>query len=103
MTQTISRNASVSVSATSTQAANKVMGGYVRTQIIITNMSAAAIVTITKGIMPAVAGSGIRLPPNGSYLESSDSFFRCWQDEIQVVADAAGTVAVVEQLEPARV
>jgi len=97
--ETISRSASVTVGATSAQAAAKVIGGYKRTQIILTNTSAAAVVTITKGINAAVAGYGIRLPPNGSYLESSDSGFTCWQEEFQVVADAAGTVAVVEQLE----
>jgi len=99
MTIPISRNASVTVSATSTQALAKVMGGYKRTQIVITNTSATAVVTIAKGLVAAVAGSGIRLPPNGNYWESSDSGFTCWQEEVQVIADGAGTVAVVEQLE----
>jgi len=94
----MSRNSSVSVSATSVQACNKVLGGYKRIQLIITNTSAAAVVTITKGSNAAIAGAGVRLPPNGSYLESTDSAFICWQDEIQAVADAAGTIAVVETL-----
>jgi len=94
----LSRSGSVSVSATSTQACGKVMGGFQRMQLIITNTSATATVTISKGLNPAVASSGIKLPPNGSYLESTDSGFICWQDEVQVVADAAGTVAVVETL-----
>lgn len=94
----LSRSGSVSVSASSVQACNKVQGGFRRMQLIITNTSAAAVVTISKGLNAAVAGSGIRLPPNGSYLESTDSGFICWQDEIQAVADAAGTIAVVETL-----
>ena len=95
----LSRSSSVSVSAISTQACNKVMGGYKRTQLIITNTSAAAVVTISKGSNAAIAGAGVRLPPNGSYLESTDGGFLCWQEEVQIVADAAGTVAVVETLQ----
>jgi len=94
----MSRSGSVSVSATSTQACNRVLGGYRRIQLIITNTSAAAVVTLSKGLNAAVASAGIRLPPNGSYLESTDSGFVCWQEEIQAVADAAGTIAVVETL-----
>ena len=94
----ISRSGSVVVSATTTQACNRVVGGYTRTQLIITNTSAAAVVTITKGMNAAVAGEGIRLSPGSSYLESTDSGFLCWQEELQVVADAAGTIAVVETL-----
>ena len=95
----ISRNSSVTIGATSTQAVDKVSGGYRRIQLVITNTSAAAVATISKGGTAAVAGYGIRLPPNGSYLESTDSGFTCWQEQIQVIADAAGTVAVVETLE----
>jgi len=98
----ISRSASVTIGTATAQALEKVMGGYKRVQLVITNTSAAAVATITKGVTAAVAGSGIRLPPNGSYLESTDSGFTCWQDEIQVIADAAGTVAVVETLESVR-
>ena len=95
----ISRSSSVTISGTSTQACSKVMGGFKRIQLIITNTSAAAVATLTKGLNPAVAGYGIRLPPNAAYLESSDNGFQCWQDEIQVIGDAAGTVAVVETLQ----
>ena len=94
----ISRSGSVAVSATTAQVCNKVVGGFFRTQLIITNTSAAAVVTITKGMNAAIAGEGIRLSPGSSYLESTDSGFLCWQDEIQAVADAAGTVSVVETL-----
>jgi hypothetical protein len=94
----ISRSGSVAVSTANVQACDKVIGGWRRTQLIITNTSAAAVVTISKGLNAAVAGSGIRLPPNGAYLESTDSGFMCWQDCFQVIADAAGTIAVVETL-----
>jgi len=94
------RNASVTISTSNAIAAKKVQIGYKRTQLIVTNTSAAAVVTLCKADdQLAVAGAGIRLPPNGSYLESSDSGFTCWQGEVQAIADAAGTIAVVEQLE----
>jgi hypothetical protein len=96
----ICRNGTVTTSTASTQACNKVMNGYRRSQLIITNTSTVAVLTISKGANAAVAGYGIRIPPNGAYFESTDSGFQCWQDEIQVVADAAGSCAVVEQLEP---
>jgi hypothetical protein len=100
MGPSISRNGTVTTSTTSIQACNKVMNGYRRSQVIITNTSTTAVITISKGIVAAVAGSGIRIPPNGAYFESTDSGFMCWQDEIQVVSDVAGSCAVVEQLEP---
>jgi len=99
MGESIAKNSSVTIGATSVRACDCVTIGYKRTQIIITNTSAAAVATIAKGLNPAVAGYGIRLPPNGSYLESTDSGFTCWQGEIQVIADVGGSVAVVEQLE----
>jgi len=95
----ICRSGSVTTSSTSTQACNRVMRGYKRTQLVITNTSTTATVTISKGLLAAIAGYGIRLPPNGAYFESSDGSYTCWQDEIQVISDVAGTVAVVEQLE----
>jgi len=92
------RQSSVTTGTSSTQAANKVMIGWRRSQLIITNTSATAVVTIAFGTAAAVQGAGIRIPPNGSYLESTDGSFECWQDEVQVVSDAAGTVAVVERM-----
>ena len=101
LTVPIVRNSSVAVSTANAIACNKVSGGYKRTQLCITNTSAAAVVTICKGDEQlAVAGAGVRIPPNGAYFESSDSGFTCWQGEVQAIADAVGTVAVVEQLEP---
>jgi hypothetical protein len=98
--QPLARNDSMAVSATSDQMCNVVQGGYKRTMVIITNTSATAVVTVALGDLAAVAGSGIRLPPNGNWWQSSDSGLTCWQGQIQAVADAAGTVGIVEQLEP---
>jgi len=100
--QPIARNGSVTVSTASTLACAIVQGQYKRTMVIITNTSSTANVTLTLGKNAAVAGSGIRLPPNANWWQSSDSGLTCWQDEIQAIADAAGTIAVVEQLEPVK-
>jgi len=91
------RNDSISVSTTSLQVANDRYGK--RTMLSITNTSAAAVITIAKGEVVAVAGAGIRLQPNNVYTESNDSGFRCWQGPIQIVADAAGTIGIVETFE----
>lgn len=96
------RNGTVTTSTSSTQACGVVQGGFKRTMVIITNTSATSVVTIAMGRMAAVQGSGIRLPPNGNWWQSSDSGLTCWQGQIQVVSDAAGSVAVVEQLEPVK-
>jgi hypothetical protein len=93
------QNSSASVSATSTQVLPAVSGSLVRSQLIITNTSAAAVVTIAKGEISATAGAGIRITPGSSYLESTDSGFRCWQGSVQAVADAAGTVAIVQSFQ----
>lgn len=92
------RNESVVVGATSVQCCQKVTGKLRRVQLVIGNTSAAATVTLVLGPNPAVAGAGIRLSPGGQYLESTDSGFQCWNYEVQVIADAAGTVSVVERL-----
>jgi len=59
----IVRNSSVTIAATTTRACMAVMVGYRRTQLIITNTSAAAVATIAKGEQPAVAGylTGLRI------------------------------------------
>jgi hypothetical protein len=67
-----------------------------RTMFVITNTDAAAVVTICKGVAAAEADAGIRLLPSGYYFESNESGFECWQGPIQVIADAGGTVSVVE-------
>jgi len=90
-------NASASVSTTSAEILNK--PNYLRKALIVTNTSSSAVVTLAKGDVAAVAGAGIRLQPNSSYIESTDSGFTCWQGAIQAVADGAGTVAIVETYE----
>jgi len=98
-TISVTQNSSSSVSATSTQVLPAVTGAMQRSQFIITNTSAAAIVTIAKGEVSATAGAGIRLSPGSSYLESTDSGFKCWQGAVQAVADAAGTIAIVQSFQ----
>lgn len=93
------RNQSVSVSTTSTPVSTSTSGALRRQMLLITNTSATAVVTIVKGDVLAVAGAGIRLLPSASYVESTDSGFTCWQGAIQAVADAAGTIAIVEQFD----
>jgi hypothetical protein len=94
------QNSSVSVGVTSVvvmPARNS--PGLERLQLIITNTSATQTITIALGDLPAVAGAGIRLPPNGVYAESTDNKFDCWQDNINAISDAAlGTLAVVERM-----
>jgi len=90
------RNESVSVSATSTQIAPKRPLNLRRTQVIIINTSAAAIVTIAKGEVSAVANNGIRLLPNGSYAEATDGGYTCWNGAIQAISDIAGTISITE-------
>lgn len=70
-----------------------------RTSFIVTNTSALAVVTLSMGVNAAVAGSGIRLTPNGAYIQSTDSGFNSYQGFIQAVSDVAGTIGIVETLE----
>lgn len=92
------RNDLVSVGTSSVTALQPcVAAGLRRTQMIITNSSAAAVVTIAKGDTAAIANKGIPLQPNGTYVEADDSGFRCWQGPVQVIASAAGgQVSVTE-------
>jgi hypothetical protein len=95
----ITQNDTASVSATSSEVLHNVSGDLVRSMLIITNTSAAAVVTLAKGDIVAVAGSGIRLSPGGSYIESTDSGFTCWQGAIQAVSDIAGSLGVCQTFE----
>lgn len=94
-----SQNSSVATGTASAPILPMVTGGVIRTQLILVNTSALAVITIIKGDVAAVQGAGIRLTPNGYYAESSDSGFTCWQGAIQAVSDVAGTVSVVQTLE----
>jgi len=95
-------NTAASIAVTSTNIVPATSTTMIRTMLCITNTSPASIITVSKGDNPAVADQGIRLLPNGSYVESSDSGFMCWQGSIQGIADVAGTVAIVEQFEVRR-
>jgi hypothetical protein len=95
-----SSNATFTTSSTSQQICHALTNGPLkRTQIIITNTSAAAVVTIAKSESVAIAGAGIVLQPNGSYIEATDGGYNCYQKQVQAVSDVAGTLAVVESYE----
>lgn len=94
-----SSQSSVTISATSVEAVPVRAGILKRTQLIVTNTSAAAVATITKGNVVAVSGVGIQLQPNGTYVESTDGGYTCWQGPVQVVGTAAGTISVVESFD----
>jgi hypothetical protein len=91
-----SSQSSVTIGASSVQAIPDRSGILKRTQLVITNTSAASVATITKGNVVAVAGVGIILQPNGTYIESTDGGYVCWQGPVQVVGNGAGTISVVE-------
>lgn len=71
----------------------------VRTQMIITNTSAAATVTIAKQSTAATANAGIPLLPNGTYLEATDGGYICYQGAVQAYGTVAGSVAIVESFD----
>jgi hypothetical protein len=92
-----SRNATVSVSTTSGQITQAITGNMMRTQLIITNTSTTAVVTIAKGDQVAIAGQGVVLQPKSTYVEATDGGYYCYQGTVQAICDAGtGSVAVVE-------
>lgn len=93
---TISRQDSITTSTTSTIVAPT---RYNRKGFYITNTSAAAVVTITKGDVAAVQNSGVVLQPKGSFFEVDGAEFKCWRGAIQVISDVAGSVAIQEDIE----
>lgn len=98
--QQISPSDVKTISTSSSQIIDPLNGtSFKRTQVIFINTSASAIITLNKGDSPAIAGSGIILQPNGSYSESSDSAFKCWQGAWQAIGNGAGTLSIVEQKE----
>jgi hypothetical protein len=93
-------NRTATMSSTSTQILNsltKAPGALKRVAFIITNTSAAAVVTIALQDSAATAGQGVRLQPNGVFSQSTDGGMVCWQGAVQAVSDVAGSVAVMEQ------
>jgi hypothetical protein len=99
MSEQYSNQGTITTSTTSTQAAPDRTGILKRTQLIITNTSAAAVVTIAKGNVAAIQNYGIVLQPNGTYVEATDGGYICWQGPIQAVSNAAGSIAIVESFE----
>lgn len=70
-----------------------------RRQFSITNTSTGGqIISIAlDNFNLAVAGSGIPLQPNQTYIESTDNGYRAWSGNINVIASAAGgTIAFSE-------
>jgi len=98
MTQT-TRNATITLAATTTLISQAVYRPIKRSQIIITNTDAAATIAVQKGSGAAVLGKGIILPPNAVYIESTDSGFQCWQGEFSAVSSGATTISIVEVIE----
>lgn len=94
-----SSNRSVAITTTSSELAPQVIGAVRRTQIIITNTSGTTLTVNKNDTQAAVAGTGILLSQNQSYIESDDGGFRCWQGAWQAVGSANSTVSVVETFE----
>jgi len=95
-----SRTESVAVGTSSVKAADIASPSAKRTQIIIVNTSTTAKITLAKSGNAAVAGAGIVLNPSGTYAESTDGGYKCYQGMINAISDiAGGTIAVTETLE----
>lgn len=97
------KNTEATLSGTSSEIVKAVSSkGLRRTQLIIINTSAAAVVTLRKGSLPVISKQGIILNGgiNAPYLESTDSGFTCWQGAVQAITDGgAGTASIVETFE----
>lgn len=93
------RNYSFTTGATSLLMVNDVPAGMKRTDLIVTNTSAAAVISMARGEAPAINGEGIRLSVNSGWSDSTDSGRKCWQGQIQIISDVAGTVSVSEGYE----
>jgi hypothetical protein len=91
-----SAHKSETITTASKQILPRIIGGLTRTQLIITNTSTTATATITKGETIAVAGQGVVLQPNQSYIEATDGGYICFQGEVQAVGSANGTLSITE-------
>lgn len=95
-----SSNEEANVTTTSAQVVKNtnttMSGSFERTQIIITNTSSTAVITLNKSDYPAVANKGIILQPNQAYIEATDGGFTCWQGQIQAIGNASGTLSIVQ-------
>jgi len=94
------RNESVSVGVSSVILADACPKSTKRTQFIIINTSTTAKITIVKSDTAAVSGAGIVLNPSGSFAESTDSGYKCYQGKMSAISDVAGgTLSIVESFE----
>jgi hypothetical protein len=98
MTQQNSRDDVFTINSTANVTlAPEVNKGSKRSQFIICNTSTTQKITIVKKALNAVAGSGIVLNPSGSYGESTDSGFKCYQGAINSIADVDGATATITE------
>lgn len=79
----------VAVSTSSVVALPQRYGKLRRSQFVLTNTGTTDI-TIVKGDVAAVAGSGIVLGPGDQYGEADDQGFSCWQGYVLAIGSAAG-------------
>jgi len=75
-------------------------GNLRRSQIVITNLTVGASMTVLKNDSAATATLGIPISTKQSYIESDDGGFTCHQGAIQVYSDIASSIAVTESLVP---
>jgi len=100
MTDSNTRNESIPVDTSSVMIADLVPKSTKRTQLIVINTSTTAKITIVKSDQAAVAGAGIVLNPSGSFAESTDSGYKCYQGKMSAISDVAGgTISIVESYE----
>lgn len=95
--QTYSRNQSLTINAA---AQTIVSYPQKRKAFYLRNVSTGGqVITITlSDTLPAVAGTGIILNVNDSYVEATDSGFIAWDGHIKAIASAiGGTLAVMER------
>lgn len=91
------RNSTITTGASSVQVLDE---NIHRIAYSITALTSAA--SVCKGVAAAVANTGIVLQPNSTLTESDTENFMCWRGAIQVIAAAAGTVAISEVIDMER-
>ena len=92
-------NDTATVGTSSVTLFKRVLLGQKRIEFAITNTSSTQDVYIFMGNIAAVSGSGIKLTPNTSFIQSTDAGSSCWQGEVQCIASAAaGSVAIMQRI-----
>lgn len=93
--QTVNTDATVSITSLEViSKVNKKVLGFT-----ITNTSSTAICYVAKGDMAAVVGRGLPIYPGQTMSEFSMPGAPSWQGAVQVIADAAGTIAISQTFE----